>query len=263
MAMRLRSILFGLVLLTSCQEVVDRSFVAGEPRIVVEGLLTNERTGHKVKISWSFAGPNGTPTPVTGAAVRIIEGTTIYPLSENPLVPGEYITPEMRAVFGREYTLHINYSGQDFVARDSSVPVEPMTPLQYREVTGGVVLSVDKQGEDPNYIRHEIAWKNTPACQGGGCEGLVVFYDLKTIDVHEGTKPPKEDFVFPSGSTVIRRKYSVSPAYGSFLRAMMSETEWRGGAFDVERANLPTNLSNGAVGFFAVTTVTSDTTVVR
>jgi hypothetical protein len=138
-----------------------------------------------------------------------------------------------------------------------------MTPLQYREATGGFVLTIDKAGQDPNYIRHEITWKDTPTCQGGVCEGLIVFYDLKTIDVQEGTKPPKEDFVIPAGATVVRRKYSVSPAYRSFLRAVMSETEWRGGAFDVERANPPTNLSNGAIGFFAVTTVAMDSTVVE
>ena len=43
---------------------------------------------------------------------------------------------------------------------------------------------------------------------------------------------------------------------------MLSETEWRGGLFDVKRANVITNLSEGAVGFFAVSTVVTDTTTV-
>ncbi|HEX8041058.1 MAG TPA: hypothetical protein VF490_18020, partial [Chryseosolibacter sp.] len=91
----------------------------------------------------------------------------------------------------------------------------------------------------------------------------VVFYDLKTIDVNELYKPDKAPFYFPAGSVVIRRKYSVSPEYRSFLRSMLSETEWRGGVFDVERSNVTTNLSKGAVGFFAVCSVVSDTTIVR
>ena len=61
---------------------------------------------------------------------------------------------------------------------------------------------------------------------------------------------------------ISRKKFSASPAYKAFLRGVLSETEWRGGVFDVERANAPTNLSEGAIGFFAVSTVVSDTTVV-
>jgi hypothetical protein len=261
--MKLRGFICLVVMLTACEEVVDRPIASGEKRLVVEGILTNERTVHKVKIGWSFAEADGVSPPVTGAFARIIEGATVYPLTENPAAPGEYLTPEMRAVFGRDYILHINYSGQDYTAQDRSVPVEPLTPLQVHGVTGGYVLTLDKTGQDPNYIRHEITWKNTANCQGGACDGLVVYYDLKTIDVQEGTKPPKEDFVFPAGSLVIRKKYSVSPAYKSFLRGVLSETEWRGSAFDVERANAPTNLTNGAIGFFAVTTVTMDSTVVE
>jgi hypothetical protein len=77
--------------------------------------------------------------------------------------------------------------------------------------------------------------------------------------VNEIFKPAKEDFSFPVNSVVIRKKYSVSPAYRAFLRSVLSETEWRGGLFDVDRANATTNLSAGAVGFFAVTTVLTDT----
>lgn len=263
MAMKLRGIVIGMIMTTGCEEVVDRSLMTGETLMVVEAVLTNELTQHKVKIGSSYAEPDGTSTPVTGASVRIIEGATVYPLTENPLEPGEYLTPVMRAVFGREYTLRITHLGRDYIARDSSVPVEPMTPILFSQVTGGYMLLLGKSGEEPHYINHEISWKGTPACVAGACEGRVVFYDLKTIDVNEGTKPAKEDFVFPAGATVVRRKYSVSPAYRSFLRAVMSETEWRGSAFDVERANVATNLSNGAVGFFAVTTVTMDSTVVE
>jgi hypothetical protein len=90
----------------------------------------------------------------------------------------------------------------------------------------------------------------------------VVFYDLKTIDVNEIYKPAKSDFKFPLNSIVVRKKYSISPAYKIFLRSVLSETEWRGGVFDVQRADATTNLSAGAIGFFAVSTVVSDSTLI-
>ena len=40
----------------------------------------------------------------------------------------------------------------------------------------------------------------------------------------------------------------------------MIESEWRGGLFDVERGNITTNLSEGAIGYFAASTVITDTT---
>ena len=142
--------------------------------------------------------------------------------------------------------------------------VAPLTPLQYQPVNDQYQLVLGNSGQDPYYIDHEVAWKNTSACTTGtGCEGRIVFYDLKSIDVNEIYKPGKEQFLFPAGATVTRKKYSVSPAYRTFLRSVLSETEWRGGVFDVDRANATTNLSKGAIGFFAVTTVVSDVTVVN
>ena len=54
----------------------------------------------------------------------------------------------------------------------------------------------------------------------------------------------------------------MSSRYQEYLRSLLSETEWRGGVFDVEKANVKTNMSEGAIGFFAVTTVVSDTITV-
>jgi hypothetical protein len=260
MAMKLRGLILSLLVLTGCEDVIDRSLKSGNPLIVVEAVLTNELTQHRIKIGSSYPKSDGAMVPVTGAVVTITDGTNVYNLSPDPASAGDYLTPMMRALFGRVYTLRIQYAGKDYIASDSSVPVEPLPPIQYRAVTGGYVLTMNESGQNPNYVRHEIAWAGTCPQQ---CIGLVVFYDLKTIDVHEGTKPPKEDFVFPAGSTIVRRKYSVSESYKTFLRAIMSETEWRGGFFDVERANVPTNFSGGAIGFFAVTTVVVDTNVIN
>jgi hypothetical protein len=135
--------------------------------------------------------------------------------------------------------------------------------LPYQREVDQYSLALTARGNDPNYIDYAISWNKTPACvSGADCEAKIVFYDLKTIDVNEIYKPKKADFTFPLNSLVIRRKYSVSPAYRSFLRSVLSETEWRGGVFDVQRANATTNLSEGAIGFFAISTVVSDTTLI-
>ncbi len=125
-------------------------------------------------------------------------------------------------------------------------------------------MDLQPAGENPNYINHFVTWQFTNFCESTPleCSGRVIFYDLKTVDVNEVAKPEKEEFTFPAQSIIVRTKYSVSEQYKNFLRSVLSETEWRGGVFDVERANAPTNLSSGAAGFFAVSTIVSDTSVV-
>lgn len=254
---------FILCLITSCgEDQINKSLQQGDPSILaVEGVLTNEKTNHLIRLSHPYNTLNGEPVPATGALVQIGDGTNIYLLNENPIGSGNYYTPELRAAFGLTYTLVINYQNKEYIASDSSVPVEPLTAIDYRKSNDGYELNLSPTGQSANYIDHAVSWKNTEQCTlNTSCEGRLVYYDLKTIDVNEIFKPDKLPFVFPLHSVVIRKKYSTSIAYKNFLRSMLSETEWRGGVFDVDRANTTTNLSNGAVGFFAVSTVVSDTT---
>ena len=59
------------------------------------------------------------------------------------------------------------------------------------------------------------------------------------------------------------KKYSLSPEHEKFIRSMLIETSWNGGSFDTEEDNVYTNLSKGALGFFAVSIVLSDTVIVE
>jgi hypothetical protein len=253
-----------LILLVACEERFNETLnLVPTELVAVEAVLTNENVAHAIKLSFPYQQLNGSPIPATGAQVRIRDGSsTVYEFTENPQQPGEYVSTPFRAVFGELYTLVIELNGKEYFAQDSSIPVEPMNPLQYQAVNNQFELVLNQTGTSPNYINHTITWQenNSPCAT---CIGQVVFYDLKSIDINEINKPGKKQFLFPDGATVIRKKHSVSPAYRNFLRSMLSETEWRGGVFDVDRANTATNLSAGATGFFAVTTVVSDTTIIQ
>ena len=61
---------------------------------------------------------------------------------------------------------------------------------------------------------------------------------------------------------MLRRKYSMSQDMQEFYRTFLAETQWRGSPFDVQKGNVATNLSEGAIGYFAVSTVVIDTTFI-
>jgi hypothetical protein len=253
-------LIFALV---ACEEIIDNERSSADPDlIVVEGIITNERLNHKIKLSLPYRDQNGKIKPVSGSLLKITDGEDTVMLTEIPSGSGEYYTPSGRAVFGKTYTLIIEHQGKIFFASDSGEPVAPLPEISFAENNGNFSLINNPSGEEPNFIDHRITWRHTPACEGE-CEGSVIYYDLKTVDVNEFYKPRNEKFTFPENTIIIRKKFSVSPAFKAYLRAMMSETTWRGGVFDVERDNVPTNLSEGATGFFAVSTVVSDTTIVK
>jgi hypothetical protein len=82
---------------------------------------------------------------------------------------------------------------------------------------------------------------------------------LHSFDAVQIFSPDKEKIYFPKNTTIIQKKYSLSNEHAEFIRSLLFETEWRGGFFDVEAFNVSTNLSEGAVGYFGVSTVLTDT----
>ncbi len=253
-----------IIVLMACERPIDRLVQLEDINtLIVEGIITNEKKNHVIRLSHP-RGQNASPVPATNASIQVFEGSTIYLAMEDPVGSGKYITQEMQAVFGKVYTLRVQYQGKEYSAQDTSVPVEPLPKLSYRKVSELYVLNQIQSGSSPNFIEHDISWKNTTSCIGGTiCEGKIIFYDLKTVDVNDLFKPGKKEFYFPENSTIIRKKYSCSPAFQNFLRSVLSETEWRGGVFDVQRDNTTTNLTGGAIGFFAISTVLSDTTIIN
>ncbi|MEQ9423075.1 MAG: DUF4249 family protein [Cyclobacteriaceae bacterium] len=253
--------------LLACEEPIDAPLnIVDSDVLVVEGLLTNQKINHLIKLSHPHTQISGDPIPATGARAGIfIDGELTYLLQENPEEPGYYYSEPFRAVFGQVYVLGIEYQGQQYFAFDASAAGEPLPAINLEQVNESFYrLNRPAGGFDPNYINHDIYWDQTSFCeQDTLCEGKVVFYDLKTTDVHEIYKPDKTDFIFPVGSVIVRTKFSVNENYRTFLRSVLSETSWRGGYFDIQRANAPTNLSEGAIGYFAVSTVVSDTIVVE
>ena len=256
------------VSLISCEREIEWDIETQNTDIlVVEALLTNEKTNHLVKLTHPNPTSNGGFNPASGATVAITDGETVTVLLEFPAGSGLYFTPaDFRALFGKRYTLFIQYDGRNYAASDQSTPGQPFgnEPVYIENDSGFYYLNYTG-GSDPSMTRYFLNWSQTEYCASSDdpCLAKVVFYDLKTVDVNENFRPDKEIVVFPAGTSIIRKKYSLSEPYRQFLRSMLSETEWRGGYFDVQRGNVSTNLSEGAVGFFSVSTVVTDTTVVQ
>ena len=257
--------LSALIAFASCQEPVDWQLDGRDTSLlVVDGGITNERTNHLVTLSRTNRDSNAPRVPASGANVIITDGQDVFQLTEFPAGSGLYFTDSVQALAGQTYVLFIQYQGTDYFAADSPVPVEPLDPLTYRPADSGLFTLNFPRGGGPSLTRYFMSWQGSSYCAATSdiCFAKILDYNLETIDVNELFKPDKEQVNFPAFTIVVREKHSVSDLYQFYLRSMLSETEWRGGGFDVERGNVTTNLSAGAVGFFHATTIVRDTTIV-
>ncbi|UTW60980.1 DUF4249 domain-containing protein [bacterium SCSIO 12741] len=257
------------LVLTGCQENIDFELNSEKSRIVVEATLTDSVMKHPVKLTMTTSYyETQSATMVDGATVTITDGTTTWPVIQEG--DGLYYTPEMGIEPSKTYTLRIEKDGEVYEGTDSA-PIK----VKVDSVVLRLVENPDfETGEDiPEYSVVLFAQENP----GLGDHYLWKYYVKKpdtawrdmtprfndwsyaADDFVDGRSPAEgwEIFGFidtaeiPTGSLVKMEMYSISKEYYEFLSAMSQQTN-RGGLFDGPPANIPTNMSNNAIGFFNV-----------
>ncbi|MCK4464222.1 MAG: DUF4249 domain-containing protein [Bacteroidales bacterium] len=262
---RIIFLLSFILFAASCEKLIEWDIDNGSlPFLVVEGKITNEKKSHIVILTRPVNVLNQPPVPASNAIVAITDNDNVYFLIEFPAGSGIYRTsPSVRGVFGKQYTLYIQFQNSIFTAKAYMVPVTPLKPLKISESPEqNNLFTIDFQKSDePSMIEYYLDWSHLQeydTLYDGSSRAKLVQYTFNSIDANEMFKPDQETIFFPAGTIILRKKYSLTKEYQEFLRTFLSETEWRGGIFDVLPANVITNLSDGAVGYFAASTVVSD-----
>lgn len=252
-------------LVISCEELTDWE-QEGEfiPQLVVEGFITSSSISNYIRLSLPVTTPDQPSRKVSGATVAITDGTYVELFAESPDEKGLYLplTGKTGEPY-KGYRLYVEIDGNEFIADAFMVPVSPMNEFSYSEVNGnpGYYRIHPDNSQGPFMLKYIVRSRENSSTSMK--ESVFYQYSLSTVDVNQFFKPGSEDLVFPRNSLVIRTKYSLSPAYEQYLRSLLSETEWKGGWFDVLPGNLDTNLSSGGAGFFAACAVVSDTVSFR
>ena len=267
------NIFFGiLVFLFSCEEKTDWDIQpVNLNTIVVEAIITNEYKQQEVKLSKPFSDLNGQAIPVSGAVVAISDDTQEMNFIESAEVPGSYFSEiPVGASIDKTYTLEVHHEGESYSAEAIMVPVIPSWPLQIVPAEDNLrEIEWTAPGYDPDDLAMyevNISWTHLTDTTFADTltEARMLHYTLNTIDISYVVFPQdKEEVLFPAGSILIVRKYSVTEDYAAYLRALLAETEWQGSLFEDARGNLPTNISNGGLGYFSACSVVADTVIAQ
>jgi hypothetical protein len=267
--MKLRNTFFIIATafqLFNCVEQVDiENYIDGKQsnRLVVEGLITNEYKRHMVKLTQTGKVATDQYLPVSGAEVAISDGSNIFPLYEN--TPGIYLTDSLQGVVGGTYTLNIIAQGKMYLATDEMPAHNPFNRADGFALTSNKPPSGYIQSPLIIFGSNEPALLNIKIDNPQPNDKYTQFTYYAFPGIHPDHLLPKfveATLSYDEGTQITQTKYSLSDSHYEFLRAVLLETEYNGGVFGSVRADVPTNVGNQAVGFFAACAVIRRTGVI-
>jgi hypothetical protein len=261
-----------MLLMHGCVKETEWPVIGDLPaKIIADALITDQVGAQNIRLTYPVSELNALPKPVTGAGVQISNEDSTWQLLESPANPGTYITPPyFYARLQKTYTMLISIDGQVFTAKTTMVPGSFFGELKYARDDEKNLFYVDWVAnafstEQAAMWELLIDWSMVPGYEHADSlqtHARMLFYTLPTLDVSEVFAPMMQTVLFPAGTNITEKRYSLTPAHAGFIREMLLETNWTGGLFTTAPANVGTNLSGGAFGYFGACSVTELSVVV-
>jgi hypothetical protein len=267
-----------LVIISGCTKVINFDVSDTNVRLVVDGSVSNELEAQQVKLLKSssyFA--NKPAVVVSNAEVSVTDGTQTWIFVETPSGSGIYLSDPFAAKPGINYTLTIKSEEKTYTAAEKmlkgavldsvalvqqfkNIPFENKTDSSYTVSVWGKEVAGEK-----NYYMWKLKFglgqnftdtlKNINFLDDTGIDGVYIpGYPIYNID----------NKLVKKGDTVTVLGNTISYNYYNYMRSILLETDWRGdNPWDGPPANIPTNLSNGAVGYFYARFVSKKSAVIK
>lgn len=262
-----------------CTERIDIEVDSTYARLVVEGYVTTDTMPHYVRLTrTSDYFYNRPAPPVTDAVVSIEDGSRVYTMEENPLIPGEYLTAsDFHGIPGKEYTLmisqvDINEDGimEEYSASSELHPVNSIDSitLELMESTHFSFYQVRVYAWDPpvkNFYAFKV-YKNGMLLSDSLANLIVqddVFFNGNyTYGIpSQFLDQQREDEKIIPGDTVTFELNGITEEYYKFVIEAQSEIFYQTPLFSGPPANISSNISNGATGFFTAYSIERCSTV--
>ena len=264
--------ILAALIATACTEKINIDLNEGENnRLVVAGEITNEPGPHSVRLTRSTSYFYNQPAPVElGAKVTISDGVQTLVLLDDDN-DGTYWTDSTACgVPGRTYTLDIQLANGETYTASDYMPIPNRFDTIYYEYTNeeyGLTLPqyhyffyatfTEQKGVDDCYLIYvyfndscynskfeDIKW----AFAGSMYDGCGLFEDVQICDANEDSIPKKPEARFDL--------FSVSTEYHRFIKDISDETFGNATILQGPPANIYSNISNGALGFFCAKSTT-------
>lgn len=241
--------------LFACEEVIEIDLNQSSPQWVIEAHIDDEDKKAQVRLSktGSYFDPGSYPVG-TGASISIKSSNgQSYELAEE--TPGNYIAENVDLQLLDQYNLKVELAGKTYEAFSVLQPAVSIDSLSSEFRSGvlglgeGYYLRLEFQ--DPpgvrNYLRFEITVNGFPRSE-------IALYDDNLTD---GNKVSFPLFVSPFqlGDKVVVKAYSLDYNLYKYWTSLSEILGATGGGESAAPANPPSNLTNDALGYFEVSSV--------
>ena len=260
-------ILCILFLLSACEKSVDWDLeTTDDVRIVVEAILTDENQVQEIFLTETFTDLNGTAQGIEEANVVVEVNEVVYTFLQDPNLPARWYSEVPFAVIDDlNYQLRISWKDRVYTANSELSSVFPIPSPFFNPIAESDSLTLGSfippfSSEEQALYQIDIDWRHLNDTVDLA-QARVYEYTFNAVDMSQLVRPPRVPVYFPRGSFVQIKKFGLNEDYAAYLRALAIETEWSGTFFYGPSDNLPTNLSDGALGFFSTCAVLVDSLV--
>jgi hypothetical protein len=254
-----------IILLTSCEDVIEIELNCMEPKLVIEGVINDFDNQCIIKLSKTTDYFNQKTNPSVSDAVITLTDNAGTIVKFNEIEPGNYLGESVQAKSYTNYTLNILSEGDEYVAKATipqKVNIDSLTYLY-----------------NPESIFYEVGY--VVSCHFSDPEEFRNFYRLKTYNINDRTKAknskdlynddlfngnkvelPWSYDVYQAFDTVVVELYTLDVQTYDYYKTLFPIS---GGAEMMSMttpANPNTNISNGALGYFGAYTISRDTIII-
>lgn len=259
--------LFGLISLlwlSSCRDEIILNLNTTGPIPVIEGNISNDSVPFKIRVTTTADYYSLVIPAVTDAEVLITgsDGSKDTLLHDSA---GYYVSKRINPCkIGHTYTLSVKYKGKTYTATEQCRPQDPVDSLK--------VLFMPKRGFLPEgYYLWEWA-RERPGI--GDCYQWNIFrndtllnddfYFTNDDQLVDGQYLSSDFFFrFRLNDSIVFEQISISRQLFNFLNAIQNQTNRDGSPFSAPPSNIAGNMSNGAMGYFAVKNIIRKKLVVK
>lgn len=234
------------LLFLSCEDIIDVDLNDAAPHLVIIGEINNQTDQQVVTLSKTvpFTSENRFDG-LSNAQVEVVDGNgTVFRFIERS--PGIYVADHFTGMEFEYYQLHVHVEGKTYTASSRMPPLVGVDSVGtavsdlFGEEQKYVALKYQDPPQEPNYYRYLISVNGEPA------QFVYVasdkFNDGKYVSERLGN--PDEDLV--TGDAVVIYMQCVDKTMYDFWNAVQATNPGTAAP-----ANPPSNISNGALGYFS------------
>jgi hypothetical protein len=238
---------FLLIVLFSCEKVIDVDLNEDDPKVVIEATFTAGETTHQVLITKTLNFSEGEPYPVVDNAVVTVTDNLGNAQVLSYAGNGIYQTTGYAVVEGRTYTLSAVIDGKTYTALSTvptAVSIDQLTVLSFQfgpdTINALIPLRMDPAGIK-NFYQFNLFNNNERL------SGIYLQDDAFSDGIQVQQPIFDNEGSYESGDTAFVEMYCIDePVYNYFFALLQNQT--------ATPANPTSNFSGGCLGYFSART---------